>query len=567
MTDKGKTHKYTKISHKYTEYAENILSGQIIAGEAIKLACQRYLDWFDRDDLYFDSDKVDKVVNFIGKMKHFEAPFENQPFILQDWQFWIICNIFGWINKETNERQITDVYMLISRKCGKSSLSAAICLAELWLEGEGSEVYNIATTKDQAKVCFKYCSGFARSLDPKEKYMKRYRDTVKNTYNHSILKALAANPERLDGLNCNCFIWDEVAAAQDYECYNILKSSQSMRKNPLSICITSANFLLDGYPGYEMMKTGLQILRNQKTDDSWFYAMYMLDDEDDWKDEKVWKKACPSLGITVKPSFLKQRVQQAINTPSLEPDVRTKQFNQFVSNRNNWIPGKFIDNAFKEVIDLNKLKDEYCYCGIDLSSVSDLTAVSLMFPPNEERTYYPNSFIFKTLIYVPRIAMENAPNKYLYNQFMQYNALRITPTNAVDYDTVLKDLLEIANNVQIIKCGYDQWNSVQFTKDAEQYLTMEKFSQGLGNFNIGTKEIERLFLEGKIVVDKNPIIRWMFNNCEIKQDYMGNSKPIKYNDDDNNKIDGVIAMIEALGTWLKDNEWYFGEEQTDQNNV
>jgi len=43
--------------------------------------------------------------------------------------------------------------------------------------------------------------------------MKRYRDTVKNTYNHSILKALAANPERLDGLNCNCFIWDEVAAA------------------------------------------------------------------------------------------------------------------------------------------------------------------------------------------------------------------------------------------------------------------------------------------------------------------------------------------------------------------
>jgi len=53
----------------------------------------------------------------------------------------------------------------------------------------------------------------------------------------------------------------------------------------------------------------------------------MLDDEDDWKDEKVWKKACPSLGITVKPSFLKQRVQQAINTPSLEPDVRTKQFN------------------------------------------------------------------------------------------------------------------------------------------------------------------------------------------------------------------------------------------------
>jgi len=92
---------------------------------------------------------------------------------------------------------------------------------------------------------------------------------------------------------------------------------------------------------------------------------------------------------------------------------------------------------------------------------------------------------------------------------------------------------------------------------------MEKFSQGLGNFNIGTKEIERLFLEGKIVVDKNPIIRWMFNNCEIKQDYMGNSKPIKYNDDDNNKIDGVIAMIEALGTWLKDNEWYFGEEQTD----
>ena len=60
---------------------------------------------------------------------------------------------------------------------------------------------------------------------------------------------------------------------------------------------------------------------------------------------------------------------------------------------------------------------------------------------------------------------------------------------------------------------------------------MVEFSQSLANFNIPTKEFERLLREGKVIIDANVVVRWCFGNCQLKIDYNDNCKPVKAEDD------------------------------------
>ena len=87
--------------NKYTEYAHKVLSGEIVASIYVKLACERFFSLFDKDEFEFKPKKVDKAVNFISKLKHYTGKSNGKPFILTDWQFFIVENIFGWYYKGT----------------------------------------------------------------------------------------------------------------------------------------------------------------------------------------------------------------------------------------------------------------------------------------------------------------------------------------------------------------------------------------------------------------------------------------------------------------------------------
>ena len=120
-----------------------------------------------------------------------------------------------------------------------------------------------------------------------------------------------------------------------------------------------------------------------------------------------------------------------------------------------------------------------------------------------------------------------------------------------DYDYILNDLLKANEKVYIRSIAYDSYNATQWAISAtEQSLPLEPFSQSLGSFNKPTKELERLIRSGKVVIDNNEITRFCFANVVLKFDYCDNIKPTKATNQ--NKIDGVIAMIQALGAYLKD---------------
>lgn len=525
----------------YYHYVEDVLNGKIVVGELIKLACQRFKDDLQREDIYFNESVVDKAINFIGTLKHFMGKSSGKHFKLENWQQFIIANIVGWYWKDGNTRRFTSSYIEVSRKNGKTALAAALCLYYLIADGEdGAEVDLAANSKEQAKIAFEFCSSFSKQLDPKGKYLKPYRDNVQFALNNSKLKVFAADDSKLDGFNASFGLIDEYHAAKNSKVRDVIKSSMGMRNNPHLCTITTAGFDKT-LPCYKLRSTSIEILNKLKTDDSMFIAIYSLDDKDDWTDKDNWVKCTPNLNVTVTSKYIKEQVQSAINNPSEEVGVKTKTLNLWCDVADVWLPESYIVKASKD-IHLEDFRDCECYIGVDLSATSDLTAVSYLI--EKDNIYY-----FKTDYYLPESALVDKPDRETYKLWKQQGLITITAGNVTDYDYITNDIVAASNILNIQKIGYDKWNATQWAIHATEIgLPLEEYPQTMGNFNRPTKELERLILSGNTVIDNNEITRWCFRNVELKSDYNGNVKPNK--GIKSKKIDGVIAIIQALGMYL-----------------
>lgn len=525
----------------YYHYVEDVLNGKIVVGELIKLACQRFKDDLQRQDIYFNESVVDKAINFIGTLKHFMGKSSGKHFKLENWQQFIIANIVGWYWTDGNTRRFTSSYIEVSRKNGKTALAAALCLYYLIADGEdGAEVDLAANSKEQAKIAFEFCSSFSKQLDPKGKYLKPYRDNVQFALNNSKLKVFAADDSKLDGFNASFGLIDEYHAAKNSKVRDVIKSSMGMRNNPHLCTITTAGFDKT-LPCYKLRSTSIEILNKLKTDDNMFIAIYSLDDKDDWTDKDNWVKCTPNLNVTVTSKYIKEQVQSAINNPSEEVGVKTKTLNLWCDVADVWLPESYIVKASKD-IHLEDFRDCECYIGVDLSATSDLTAVSYLI--EKDNIYY-----FKTDYYLPESALVDKPDRETYKLWKQQGLITITTGNVTDYDYITNDIVAASNILNIQKIGYDKWNATQWAIHATEIgLPLEEYPQTMGNFNRPTKELERLILSGNTVIDNNEITRWCFRNVELKSDYNGNVKPNK--GIKSKKIDGVIAIIQALGMYL-----------------
>ena len=525
----------------YYRYVEDVASGKVIVGGNIKLAIQRFQMDLQREELEFREDVVDGAIDFISTLKHFTGKSSGQNFILEDWQAFIVANIVGWYWKGTDNRRYSSSYIEISRKQGKTALAAALCLYFLIADGEdGAEVDLAANSKEQAKIAFSFCSTFTKQLDPKAKYLKAYRDSILLDANNSKLKVFAADDSKLDGFNASFGLIDEYHSAKNSKVRDVIKSSMGMRQNPHLCTITTAGFDKT-LPCYKLRSTAIDILNGLKEDDSMFIAIYCLDEDDEWMDEKNWVKCSPNLDVTVTSKYIREQVQSAINNPSEEVGVKTKTLNLWCDSAKVWLPETYIIKASKN-IDWNSLKDYPCYVGVDLASTSDLTAVSYLVVKDGQ--YY-----FKTDYYLPESALKEKADRELYKYWKQMGLLQITEGNVTDYDYITNDLMKYSNIVNIQKVGYDKYNSTQWAITATELgLPLEEYPQTLGNFNKPTREMERLLLSGKAVVDNNEITRWCFKNVTLKSDYNGNVKPNK--SINAKKIDGAISMIQALGMYL-----------------
>lgn len=530
---------------EYYQYAQDVIKGKIVAGKLIKLACQRFINDCKRDDLIFRKDKVEHFFKFCRLFHHYKSTDTdtlNKSFILTPWQQWCFANLIGFYYKHNNKRRFNTALLCIARKNGKTALAAVFCLYMMFDES-GASVGLAANSRTQASLAFDDVSKFASQIDPKQKTIKRYRNFLRVDENAAKLKVFAADSTKLDGENLSCVLIDEYHAAPDNKVYAVLRSSQTSRKNPLLLVISTVGFNLAG-PMKKMYDTDCEILNGVKEDDNRFIAIYQMDEGDDWEDENNWIKHSPNLGESVSIENLRISQREAKNNPSTLNEILTKNWNIWCNTVEAWITDNYI-NEVTDTVDINDFIDCETYVGVDLAAVSDITAVSYLIRKEDTDTIY-----FKTDYYLPETMLVESPNRELYRYWHRTGQLKITNSNVTDYSFITNDLMQNYEKLSIKKIAYDQWNSTQWAIEATELgLPLEPYSQSIGNFNKPTREFERLIRSKKVVIDNNEITRWMFRNVALKSDHNGNVKPNKGAGKDK-KIDGIISMIEALGIYL-----------------
>lgn len=203
--------------------------------------------------------------------------------------------------------------------------------------------------------------------------------------------------------------------------------------------------------------------------------------------------------------------------------MKVKTLNCWVQSIETWISDSNI-TASMQSVDLQQFKDAECFVGVDLAAVSDLTCWSVLFPPDAARQIWPDKYIFKSFAYLPEETIGKSENGYLYRRFLEHNELISTDGNVTDYDIILKDLLCLNDDNYILSVAYDRWNATQFAINATNAgLIMQPFSMSIGNMNRPVKELERLILSDKVIIDISELVRWCFANVRIKTDNHDNA--------------------------------------------
>lgn len=539
-----------KREKEYVNYAYDILEGKIPACQYVKSACRRFLDNFERDDLTFRYDIVDRVIAFAGCLKHFNSPdpaMNGRYITLSDWQMFIVANIFGFWVKKDGSRLYHTGYIEVSRKGAKTMLMAIIGLYQMISDpNNAQQILLCANSREQAGRLYEYIQNFCIQLDPKQKDLIVMRDRVKVKASGAFCLTLSSDSKRSDGYLPTIGIIDEGHEMKDTGNYDVLRSGAVSKLSFIGI-ITTSGFNQDG-PCYQIRQDSIDVVTNIKQDDRHFVLIYTLDKDDDWKNRDCWLKSQPNLGKSVSWEFYDMEFQAALNSGFQERNFRVKNLNTWVATENVWIPDSYIRDVMAPV-DMSKWSDCYVFCGLDCGAVHDITAVTYLCYRQDIK-----KFEFYSDCYLPEACLKEGENKEYYSRMARDGFLRTTPGNVTDYDTIHNDILEKQRKYGflIFMVGYDQWNATQLAINLQNSsVRMQPISQALGAMNKGTKTLEKLIYAKECIIDKNPVVRTMFQSCQLKVDWNGNAKPNKAvttsgSNIVSKKIDAVIAMINAL---------------------
>ena len=540
-----------------TQYARDVVAGDIVAGELTRLACQRHLDDLDRDWEYeFNADRAARACRFIELLPHIEGPLAvaGELIKLEPWQVFIISSLFGWVHRGTRLRRYRSAYIAVARKNGKSILASGIALYMLCADGEvGAQVYSCATTREQARIVWKAGRTMvARTPGLRRKFgVKNYAHHIEIPQNNSIFRPLSRDTGgNLDGLNISCAIIDELHAHKTRELYDVIDTATGARSQPLILMITTAGFDPSSIC-YERQVYTQQVLRGDSEDPTWFGVVYTVDDDDLkeperlLKDESLWAKANPNLDVSIYKDDLQRKAVQALAVKSARPNYLTKHLNVWVEGGSSWLDIVAWDACEEPDLNIADYEGRQCWIAADLASRIDVACVAYVF----ERIDGPGHAVF-VRHYVSERAAEESRNSQ-YSGWRDDDHLIVTPGDATDYSQIEADIVQAAQRFDVVCLAFDPYQGEQMRQnlDAEGLQTLE-LRQSVQTMSEPMKALEAAIIGGKIVHERDPVLRWMLSNVVCHVNAKDEIYPRK--DRPEQKIDGAVALIMAYGRALSD---------------
>ena len=447
-------------------YAERVVAGEIVAGEFVRLACQRFLDdlkYGEERGIYFSEPRAQHILNFYKFVPHVKGALAGQPIELMDWHVFILINIFGFViplvNEETGEvvmrsdgsgrpvmvRRFRTAYNEVARKNAKSTLSSGIGLYMTGADGEGgAEVYSAATTRDQARIVFEDAKNMVRKA---RSTLGRLFDfnklAIYQEQSASKFEPLSSDANNLDGLNIHCAIIDELHAHKTRDVWDVLETATGARLQSLLFGITTAGFNKEGIC-YEQRDYAIKVLRGYNSDvegavkdDSYFAIIYTLDEGDDPFDETVWQKANPGLGICKRWDDLRRLAKKAKEQVSARVNFFTKHMNVWVTAESAWMD--MIKWEMCEYIaPQHELKTYPMWVGVDLAHKIDICAAAKLWRTDNGHVHADFKF------WLPEGRLERCSRQMaeLYRKWAEMDKLILTDGDVIDHAQIKSDLLE-----------------------------------------------------------------------------------------------------------------------------
>ena len=492
----------------------------------------------------YNKELADYAVGFIECLSHTKGTWSGKPFELIDWQEQIIRDVFGTI-KPNGYRQFNSAYIEIPKKMGKSELAAAVALLLTCGDyEERAEVYGCAADRQQASIVFEVAADMVRMCPALNKRVKILASQKRIVYQptNSFYQVLSAEAYSKHGFNIHGVVFDELHTQPNRKLFDVMtKGSGDARTQPLYFLITTAGTDTNSIC-YETHQKALDIIDGRKIDTTFYPVIYGASETDDWTDPETWKKANPSLGITVDIEKVKAACESAQQNPGEENSFRQLRLNQWVKQAIRWMPMEKWDACSFKTSEAD-LAGRVCYGGLDLSSTTDITAFVLVFPPEDETDKYsvlPFFWIPEDTLEL-RVRRDHVP----YDVWERQGFIQTTEGNVVHYGFIETFIEELGTKYNIREIAFDRWGAVQMVQNLEGMgFTVVPFGQGFKDMSPPTKELMKLTLEQRLAHSGHPVLRWMMDNIFIRTDPAGNIKADK--EKSTEKIDGAVATIMAL---------------------
>ena len=523
-------------------YVTGIIDGSRPSCRYIRLACQRWLDDLKRDDLYFDSAIYLKICRFSRQFKHYKGPLAGQFFEPEDWQLFVFANIIGLKRSESGRRKYRLGDLYLPRKNGKTFLSAIFALWFLMMDGEaGAEVYMAALDQEQAKLCYDAAITLGRG-SIFGKLLKIYNSRLKTECPqvNGVMKPLSKDTQNKDGLNIHAAICDERHAWPNTEMLDVIKTGMGARPQPFILSISTAgvdvsNPYFSDVEAYKSEMTGAMPL-----EDDHFFMLYCPDDGDRWEDEDTWIKTNPNLGVSLSWDYMRSTFNEAqVRGGSYIVSFQTKNLNLWVDAPKVWLPDEDIALCNRP-FDEGDLAGEECYVGIDLASKNDICATALFFP---------KYMYVKFLFVLPEGKISERSDRVDYRKWKEEGWIVSCPGRVLDEGWYIATLFDQLRRYDVRCIAYDPWGMWDLKHQFSRYEDeLMEYAQDIRHMSVPTKRLESEVLKHRMNFGGNPVLRWMMRNVVVYIDPNANVKLDKAKS--RNKIDGVVALVDAIGGWL-----------------
>jgi len=456
-------------------YAEGIRDGTIVANIERKQCVERFFRDLENPEYEMDSKGPEFCIGIIEKTlchQQGEAldgtPMRGKPFILQPWQIFVIYNLIGFKIKGTDIVKYHEALIFIPRKNSKTSWAAAMAWAlSLWYRKSGAKTYVSSAALLQSLETFNFMTYNIKRMGEEDKDGGHVH-VIDNHSAHTIeaelpdgsffIRALAANPDTQDSLNCNIAICDEIHAFKSTKQYNLFKEAMKAYTNKLIIGISTAGDNAQGFLG-QRLKYCRSILDGTISDEQYFVFICCANPDEngdiDYTNPLVHEMANPSYGVTIRPQEILNDSLQAQNDPQQRKDFFAKSLNVFT----NAVKAYFNINEFKNsdtkydwsLDELATLPIKW-YGGVDLSKMHDLTAACLFGNYKGVDIIIPHAW-FPVIAATDKAEKDNIP---LFG-WMDDGWLTMTNTPTTEYSDVVRWFMEMRERgFKIVQVGHDR---------------------------------------------------------------------------------------------------------------